>query len=162
MRIVMLAGIFAASTFTANAQEGPRKLRGRARICTRSVLALPCSQYRASRAANDRHRPGFPDHCQRTQNDGDRASRLLADAAPEDAEPDPDARSISRRDRLSAQPARSPTTGNKALNILQYRASTRLAAPECLSHPVPTLAGFGLAERLYVADQVIDLCPRQR
>jgi len=128
IRIVTLAGILAASVYTANAQEisgNPEAGRAYAReVCS------PCHALTAEQGVQRIFAvaPDFPGDCQHTRNDRDRASCLLADAPPEDAKPDPRAGAIGRRDRLPAQPARPPVTASTTLSLTGCRSSTRSRA----------------------------------
>ena len=118
MRIVMLAGTLAAIAYAANAQEvggNPEVGRMYAREACSPRHAVTAEQ-RSQR--NYRYRTRFPDHRQYLRNDGDCPSRLSADAASEDAEPDPVAGAIGQCDQLRAQLARPPTTGSKTLNLI--------------------------------------------
>ena len=117
MRIVMFAGIFAAFTFTANAQEASGNSEV-GRVYAREVCS-PCHAVSAEQATQRMIAIG-PDFQTIANTPGMTATALRAfpDAAPEDAEPDPHAGAIGRRDRLPAQPTGPPTTENKALNPL--------------------------------------------
>jgi len=67
-------------------------------------------------------------HCQYTRDDGERASRLFSDPSSEDAEPDPDARSIGRCNRflLSLRDGRRPC---KTSSLIANRPRPNLSAP---------------------------------
>ena len=98
MRTVMFASILATSASTANAQDTSGDPEA-GRVFARQVCS-PCHAVTVVQASQNR--AGFPDHRQHTRNDGDGTSRLFADAASQDAEPDPEPGTISRCDRLRA------------------------------------------------------------
>jgi hypothetical protein len=99
--IVILVGILTASAYTANAQDASGNPEA-GRLLAREVCSRCHAVTRAGFTANYRNRAGFSDHCQYIRNDGDRASRVSADAATEDAKPYPHTGAIGRGDRLCA------------------------------------------------------------
>ena len=103
MRIVMLAGILAASAYTANAQEASGNSEA-GRVYAREACS-PCHAVSAEQASQ-RTIAIAPDFQTIANTPGMTASALrafLADDAPKDTEPDPHAGAIGRWDRLCAQ-----------------------------------------------------------
>ena len=102
-----------------------------------SRFCSPCHAVTAEQASQLRlvHRSGFPDDCQHIRDDGDCSSRLFADATSEDAEPDPYARAISRRNRLYVELTRRPTAASKTLTTGDGRSSMQFVPFESLDRP---------------------------
>ena len=98
MRAVVFASILAVFASAANAQDTSGNPEA-GRVFARQVCS-PCHAVTVVQASQNR--AGFPDHRQHTRNDGDGTSRLFADAASQDAEPDSEPGTISRCDRLRA------------------------------------------------------------
>ena len=118
MRVVMLAGVLAGSACAANAQDTPGNPES-GRVYAREVCS-PCHAVTAEQASQRMIvvAPDFQSIANTGRNVGHRASRLLADPAPQDAESDPHVGPIGRCDRLSEESARPPATGSKTLNLI--------------------------------------------
>ena len=102
MRTVMFASILATSASTANAQDTSGDPEA-GRVFARQVCS-PCHAVTAEQASQRVIAIG-PDFQIIANTPGmttDRSSRLSADAASEDAEPDPNPGTIGRCDRLPA------------------------------------------------------------
>jgi hypothetical protein len=127
VRVVILAGILAASIHAANAQDTFGN-SGAGRVYAREVCS-PCHAVTAEQASQRRIviAPDFQTIANTSGMTGDCSSRLFADAASEDAEPDPYARAISRRNRLYVELTRRPTAASKTLTTGDGRSSMQLA-----------------------------------
>jgi len=102
MRPLMFGGILAASASAANAQDTSGNPEA-GRVFARQVCS-PCHAVTVVQASQRVMAigPDFQTIANNTRNDDDRSSRLFADAASQDAEPDSEPGTISRCDRLRA------------------------------------------------------------
>ena len=162
MRIVMLAGILAASAYAANAQDTSGNSEA-GRVYARQVCS-PCHAVTAEQAAQ-RRIVIAPDFQTIANTSGMTATALRAFLlTPHPKMPNLILTPEQSDDVIAfvAEPTRPPTAGSKTLTTGDggHRCKWPRRKPE--SSGPATGSRPGSTERLDVADQVVDLCPRQR